>query len=382
MRVRVLHLITDLSLGGANMMLLKLLAFTDREEFEPFVIVLADKGALGSQIEALGIPVYPLEMQAGKVSLGKLLLLKKLTRDLRPDLIQAWMYHGNVIATLVNWLGTRVPVVWNIRHTPYDLKNYKKTTYWIICLGAWLSAQPRYIVYNSQISARRHHDLGYSDKNSIIIPNGFDLQKFRPNHESRVNLRTSLNLPEDSFLIGLITRFHPMKDHENFLQAAAKLVKRDPNVYFILAGRNVDGDNTFLVNLIQVLDLENQVHLLGELTDTSNVIPALDILSLSSAWGEAFPNIIGEAMACEVPCVATAIGDCARIIGDTGLIVPPKDADALCRAWVKILEMSEQERLNLGTAARQRVQEQFSLQSIVSQYEKLYSSALNTGDAA
>lgn len=381
MCARVVHLITNLSVGGAEMMLYKLLTLTDREKFEPHVIVLTDKGVFGAQIESLGIPVYPVEMQPGKFSLGRLLELRKLMRGIGPDLIQAWMYHGNVVATILNWLGVHVPILWNIRHTPYELKQYKKSTYWVIRLGAWLSGQPRCIIYNSHVSARRHHELGYVSKKSVVIPNGFDLQKFKPAPETRSAFRVSLDLPGSAFLIGLIARYHPMKDHANFLRAAALLAQRCPDVGFILAGRDVDSKNTVLIKLIETLGLEGKVRLLGEVSEISNLIPALNVVSLSSAWGEAFPNIIGEAMACAVPCVVTDIGDSAQIVGNTGLTVPPKDAQALCNAWLKILEMSDQERADLGIAARQRVMGHFYLQNIVSQYEKLYSDTLNAGNS-
>jgi len=173
------------------------------------------------------------------------------------------------------------------------------------------------------------------------------------------------------FLIGLISRYHPSKGHQNFLRAAVQLVEDCPEVHFVLAGRGVDQHNKNLTKSIHELCLESRVHLLGERTDTPRVTAALD-LAVSSSFSEGFPNSIGEAMACGVPCVATDVGDSARIVEDTGAIVPPGDHRALAAAWKHLLEIGPEGRQELGAAARNRIKERFNLPAMVTQYEELY----------
>ncbi|MFC2053448.1 glycosyltransferase [Chloroflexota bacterium] len=372
MMLKILHLITSLDIGGANMMLYKLLVGADRDQFEPAVIVIMDKGKLGAPIEALGIPVYPIGMPRGRAGLRAVLEINKLIDHIQPDLIQAWTYHSNIAASIARYFSTKVPVIWNIRHTPYDLREHKRLTALLIRYGSWFSKQPACIIYNSHVSLNRHRELGYLPTRERVIPNGFDIDKFKPSPQSRIYLRQLLGLPKHTLLIGMIARYHPMKDQANFIHAASKLHQYHPDVHFVLVGRGVSDDNTELTDLISRLDLTHQIHLIGERSDIAEITPGLDIGTLSSAWGDAFPNVIGEAMACEVPFVATDIGDSQRIIQDTGIVVHPEDPEALSYAWNELIGMGTQGRQSLGKKARQRVKSQFLLSTVVDQYESLY----------
>ncbi|NEP28701.1 glycosyltransferase, partial [Moorena sp. SIO3I6] len=214
--------------------------------------------------------------------------------------------------------------------------------------------------------------LGYSSQNSCVIPNGFDTSLFKPSLEARAAFRSELGLSEQSILIGLIGRYHPMKDHPNFIRAASLLVKEFPDVHFIMVGTEVDQDNNFLSSLIQDLGLSNHIHLLGERSDIPRLTAALDINTLASAYGEAFPLVIGEAMSSGVPCVVTDVGDSAWIVGNTGRVVPPRNSEALARAWKELILMGNEGRKVLGKAARSRIIDSFSINSVVAQYESLY----------
>ena len=191
-----------------------------------------------------------------------------------------------------------------------------------------------------------------------------------------VRVGQELKIPETSFLIGSMARYHPMKDHANFLKAASLLLTEFPETEFVMVGNQVDYENETLTNLIKELGIGDRVHLLGQRGDIPQITPALDILTSSSAYGEAFPLVIGEAMSCEVPCVVTDIGDSAWIVGDTGRVVPPKNPRALAEAWQEILTMERSARVSLGKSARNRIVTKFSLASVVEQYEHLYQSAI------
>lgn len=375
---RIIHLITGLSTGGAEMMLYKLLSATDRTRFDPIVVSLMDRGTLGERLEALGLPVYTVGMVPGCPTLAALWRLIRLVRRLQPDLIQGWMYHGNLAALFASGFSPgRIPVLWNIRQSLYDIKTEKRMTAILIRLGARLSSRPARIIYNARVSARQHELLGYAADRRRVIPNGFDCDRFKPSENARLKLRRLLGLEDETLLIGHIARWHPMKDHANFMRAAARLAARRPDVHFVLAGRGVDETNSALMKMIQEAGLVGQVHLLGERSDVVEVTAGLDIASLSSAWGEGFPNVVGEAMACGVPCVVTDVGDSAWVVGDTGMVVPPRDAEALAGAWAALIEMWPEGRVRLGRAAHQRVVTKFSLVQIVRQYEALYLDVLN-----
>jgi glycosyltransferase involved in cell wall biosynthesis len=366
---RVIFLITGLTTGGAEMMLLKLCSRLDRSRIAPSVISLSDKGVIGARVEALGIPVHTLNIGRSRLSLAGLLRLRRLVLNLRPNLIQGWMYHGNLAASLA--AGSK-PVVWGIRQSLYGLDKERVLTRWVIRLGAVISRSTRAIVYNSRTSARQHEQFGFDASRTQIIPNGFDTEVFRPDENARASIRRELGLSDDAILIGLIGRYHPMKDHRNFLSAAVLLAKKFPNVHFLLAGCEVDVGNTSLGAMIMDFGLGGRVFLLGERKDIPWLNGALDIASSASAWGEGFANVIGEAMSCGVPCVVTDVGDSAWIVGDTGWVVPPRNSEALATAWNNLIALGREGRQALGMQARQRVIENFSLGAVVEQYEDLY----------
>lgn len=371
--MKVIHVITGLLTGGAQMTLYKLLAGTNRNQFEPVVISLTDQGTLGSRIMDLDIPVHRLNMKPSKPTVVGLKHLITLIRSLQPDVIQGWMYHANLTATLAGAFTTKsIPILWNIRHTPYDLRDGNRMTSMLIRLGAPLSRMPARIIYNSNTSATRHQSLGYQVARQHVLPNGFDLEQFSPSQDARQSVRDELGLRKNTPLIGIVARYHPMKDHHNFLQAASILVEKQPDAHFVIIGRDIKSNTPLMEMLNGNKKLKQQTHLLGERRDVPRLNAALDIASSASAWGEAFPNVIGEAMACGVPCVVTDVGDSAWIVGDTGRVVPPRNPQGLARAWEELLCLHPDERQSLGLTARQRIEDQFSVSGMVHSYEHLY----------
>lgn len=216
------------------------------------------------------------------------------------------------------------------------------------------------------------HALGYKPTSYRIIPNGFDLERFRPDPIARQMVRNELHIPHHAPVVGLIARFDPQKNHLGFLQAARYVAEQMPEVHFILAGRNVDPQNPQLSLAVSSLNLANRVHLLGQRHDVPRLMAALDVLALSSSYGEAFPSVLGEAMACGAPCVVTDVGDSALIVGDTGRVTPPGDMRALAQALVEVLTMPEEERSALGMRARERIAQRFEISKVVAEYERLY----------
>ena len=381
--MKILYIISGLPTGGAEMMLYKLLSVVDRDIFEPVVISLTDYGSLGNNIKNLNIPVYKMEMNASFPNPFKVWYFIKLIRKIKPELLQGWMYHGNLAALLAKWvLPNRIFLLWNIRHTPDDLKKEKYLTALVIRLGAKFSSHPDRIIYNSNVSEQKHELLGYDNKNKSIIPNGFNCEQFKPFDNAKSKLRYSLGLKKDTLLIGLVARYHIMKDHVTFLHSAGKLNKTYPEIHFVLMGQDVDKNNHLLIKLIENLKITKNVHLLGKRMDVDEITAGLDIACSSSSWGESFSNAIGEAMACGIPCIVTDVGDSAWIVGETGIVVKPGDRKAFTGAMITLIKMSFEERLRLGKLARNRIIKLFSLDPVVKQYEDMYQNLLNIKKAS
>jgi glycosyltransferase involved in cell wall biosynthesis len=228
-------------------------------------------------------------------------------------------------------------------------------------------------VTNSRSGQEYHTHLGYHPRRWVWIPNGIDVQTFRPDPDLPSSIRRELDLAPESFLIGLVARFDPMKDHVTFLRAAGLLSPAYVNVHYVLAGEGVDASNRSLVDQIRNENLSGRVHLLGRRMDTPRLMAGLDIMSSSSS-GEGFPNTIAEGMACGLPCVVTDVGDAAFLVGDTGIVVPPKNPAALADGWRRVIHLSPEDRQRLGNAARLRIEQEFSLAKTVQAYQRLYQS--------
>ena len=369
--IRILHVITDLATGGAQIMLLKLLSAASRD-FMPEIVALKSGGALGPEISRLGIPVHTLNMRGFLDAPLAVFRTKSLLRQFHPHVVQGWMYHANLLASLAAGSSPKAaPVLWNVRQSLENMGGYKRKTGAVIRLGAWLSNRAAAIIYNSRCGAMHHANFGFRNKRQVVIPNGFDCDLFHPDQDAKIQVRRELGVSSDALLVGLVGRYDPIKDHRGFLQAAAMVAQKHSDVFFVLAGRGVVKDQPELSEIISRESLQNRVFLLGERPDLARLTAAFDI-ACSSSWSEGFSNAIGEAMACGVPCVVTDVGDSAYIIGDTGITVPASTPQALAKGIAQLIAADPSGRSKLGAAARNRVMTEFSLPSIAGQYEQLY----------
>jgi glycosyltransferase involved in cell wall biosynthesis len=371
--IRLAHIITGLNTGGAEMMLFKLLSHMDRSSFDIVVISLTETGAVGDKIKELDLPVYSLGMGRSSPNPYYSFALARFLRSNRVELVQSWMYHADLLGGISAKLSGKIPVVWGIRHGNLDPAVNKRLTIWTAKICARLSGRlPTRIVCCSEVSKRYHSKLGYEAGRMIVIPNGFDLSKFKPDPDARESLRKELGIPSESPIIGLVARFNPQKDHNTFFTAASLFLSRIPDTHFVLCGKDISWENNQLVSGIESGKLRSQIHLLGLREDTSRITAAFDIATSSSSHGEGFPNTIGEAMACGVPCVVTDVGESAGIVGETGIVVPGKDPASLAEGWRKLVALDPTVRRKIGVEARKRIQERFSLPDIVGRYEALY----------
>jgi glycosyltransferase involved in cell wall biosynthesis len=370
--MKVLHVITGLATGGAERALYNLLAGGLAQSFETAVLSLRDEGSIGGQIRELGVPLYGLRMSRGLPTPGTVSGLRQVVREFEPDVIQGWMYHGNLAASLAARLAPKRPVVaWNIRQSLYGLKAEKPMTRQVIRANRLGSGGPRVIIYNSRLSRSQHETFGFRSARAVVIPNGFDLAQLGGDPVIKAAVRAELGLAEKSVVIGHVARLHPMKDHAALLRAAVRVVRENPSVRFLLAGREVSPNNPALAGIVPS-ELLGRFIFAGERSDPHRLMQAMDVLVTSSAWGEAFPNVLGEAMACGIPCVATDVGDSADIVGATGIVVPPADPQALTYGLETIVRKSGEERRALGRAAREHIRAHYGLYSVVKQYTEMY----------
>lgn len=370
---KIIHIITGLNAGGAETMLYKLLSNIDRTKFELKVLSLTDIGSIGKKIEKLGISVKALDMKRGVPDPRYVFRLATILKKEKLDIVQTWMYHADLIGGLAAKLVRNIPIVWNIRHSNLDPEGNKKTTILTAKACAKLSKTiPKKIICCSEASFKVHSELGYEEEKMIVIPNGFDLDAFKPDAEARYSVKRELRIPDDAAIIGMVARFDPQKDHKNLINAAGLLCRSNKNIHFILCGYGITNDNKQLAKWIQEHNLQVNFHLLGRRADMARITTAFDIAS-SSSYGEGFSNVVGEAMSCEVPCVVTNVGDSAYIVGDTGIVIPPKNPLAMAKAWEKLIKLPAEERKILGKLARKRIEDNFEINFVVNQYEALYS---------
>jgi len=362
LKSKLLFVTTALGSGGAEMMLTQLITHLDRTRFEPHVISLTDGGKHVDTLQAAGVPVHSLGMAAGRPSLRSLLKLRSLTKQIRPDLLIGWMYHGNLAATLASWIGKRAPVMWNVRQSLYSLALEKRGSALVIKALAWLGFNPRHILYNSKVSAQQHEAIGYPAAKRVLVPNGFDTARFQPDAEARTSVRAELGLPADAILIGRFGRNSAMKDYPTFIEA----MKRVPNAFAIIAG-------TGTAELESLILHPSSFRILGERQDLPRLTAALDIACSSSAFGEGFPNVVAEAMCCGIPCVVTDVGDSSWLIDGAGTVVPPNDTTALAEALNSMIALTPEQRQTLGAVGRQRILDEFALPAVVRQFESLFS---------
>jgi glycosyltransferase involved in cell wall biosynthesis len=378
--MRVAFVISGLATGGAEMMLYKLLKSESAKRLEPLVISLGECDQPARLIESLGIRIIALGLQqrASRSVVRGALDGYRTVRRFQPELLSGWMYHGNVAA----WLLARrleAPLVWNIRQT-LNLAQEKPLTQRVIRIGAYLSRAPKRLVYVSHHARAQHRALGYWDQNALVLPNGFDLEAFRRDAARGQRLRRELGISDGTCVIGHLARYHPMKDQVGLIGAARRVVAEEPAVMFLLAGHGLNGSNDALAAAVRSCGIEQHVRLLGQTDAPQAFLSACDLFCLPSAWGEGFPNSVGEAMACEVPCVVTRVGDAPDLVDSTGLVVETGDREALAQAVLQLVRSGGAARAVLGARARARIDERFSMPHVAGRYVEVFEEALSIGE--
>ncbi len=373
--MKVLHVITGLNVGGAENMLAKLIE--QGGEDTPEVLSLLPPGPIAERIKAQGVAVHTLGMRRGIAGPGAMISLPRLVRRIAPDLIHGWMYHGNLAASFARYrTGRTVPLVWNIRHSIPDLALESRQTRVQLKLSARISRGPEAVVYNAHVSRGQHEAIGYSPDRGVVIPNGFDTARYAPQRAARDTAKAAFGFAEGALRVACVARLHPMKDQARLVEAVAAARAQGCDIHLVLVGHGLEDPPAELRRLIEGSIPANRITTCGARFDVADWLPGMDLLAVPSAWGEAFPNVIGEALSCGVPVVATDVGDSARIVGEEGLIVPPMNTAALTEAILALAARPAAEREAMGQTGRERVVRDYSLAKIGARYSDLHADCL------
>lgn len=372
--IKIFFLIRSLNVGGTERQLVELVKGLDKTRFHITVGLFYDQGALREEIKGIeGVNLLSLDKKGRWDLAGFGFRLARVLRELRPDILYSLLPEAN-IAGLIEGRMLRIPrIVWGLRASNMDTSRYNWLSGVSIRLCAWLSRFPDLIIVNSHSGRAYHVEIGYKSSRMTVIPNGIDTERFMPNRAAGLKLRSEWNINEKAVVIGLAARLDPMKDHKTFLKAAEIIKQRLQNVYFVCIGSGAESYAVELRALAESMGITENVLWLGERSDMPDVYNAFDIATSSSSFGEGFSNAIGEAMACGIPCVATDVGDSALIVGDTGIVTPIRDAQALAEGWMTIIRGLKDNSGYSAHMVRERIVSNFSSGKAVHSTASLFS---------
>ena len=377
--LRVCHLITTLDVGGAELMLARLVERMDPARFRCTVISLVEPGQVGARLRDKGVGVTSLGLRRGRPAAGAVRRLVRQLREHRPDVLQTWLYHADLLGLVAGRLAGVPHVLWNVRSSDMAMGRYGLLSRLTLHACRFAARYPDGIVVNSRAGYDHHRRLGYRARAWFLIPNGVDMECFRPDAAARARVRGELGIPPEAPLIGFVARVDPMKDHETFLRAAALLARRRPDVRFLLAGAGTEPGGR-VEALVREAALGPRLVRLGARDGMPGITAALDVAASVSRFGEGFPNVVAEALACGVPCVVTDVGDAARIVGEAGRVVPRADPYGLADACDDLIAAGPEARRAMGRRGREHVGRLYSLARAVGRYEDLYVSVVR-GDS-
>ena len=368
-KVRILFVIRDLDHGGAQRQLITLVKGLDKERFAVWVMTFYDGGALRLEIEAIeGVRVFSLKKRGRWDWLRSVSNFDHAVRKLKPQIVHGYMGSANEIGLLARFR-TGARVVWGIRSSYTDFSRYDWAYSWSYRVGAWLSKFADLIIVNSYAGKADCIADGYAGRRMLVIHNGIDTERFRPDMASRYRTRRKWDVADNELLIGLVARLDPMKDHPNFLRAAHLLCKQRNHVRFVCIGTGPAAYQRELQLLAGALALGDRLRWIQSYRDMAAAYNAIDLAVSASNCGEGFSNAIGEAMACGTPCVVTDVGDSARIVGNPEQVVLPQDPHAFAAACQRILALDPEQRAKLSYASRERIERDFNRQQLVDQTE-------------
>ena len=373
----IVHVIVGLNRGGAETMLRRLIEadLATGAKNQHCVISLTDLGFHGPLLQERGVAVYAMGLCSSMGLLNVGLRLTLLLRKLKPDVVQTWMVHSDLIGGIAARLAGVRHVIWGVRTTDYSVESLSTRSVRWLC-ARFSCVIPSKIVSAAQASLRSSVQAGYCAKKLMVIPNGFDIAALQSHRGKGAVIREQIGVQSEKLVIGCLGRYNPAKDHVNFVQAAGLVAAKYSTCHFLMVGSDLTHSNAELMSHIKATGFAERFVLLGERQDPAACLDAMDIFVLSSCT-EGFPNVLGEAMAIGVPCVSTDVGDAAVLLGDAGELVPSRNSSALAGAVERLLVMSFAERKALGQKGCERLERNFSIATAARRFDDLYSTLAN-----
>jgi len=368
---KIAHIITGLGVGGAETFLLRLIPELEKSGFQSVVIYLTGTGDYVDAYTKKGISVISLGINSPVQAVTGFWRLRAILRKEAPDIVQAWMYHANLLGGLAAKM-LKIPSMFAVLQSNLSPKVNKKLTTVMIRIGAKLSKlNSGAVLYDSNAARAAHEAVGFDSIKSIVIPNGVDPEKFMPDHVLRDEIRAELGITPDAIVIGHVARYDVQKDHRTFLQAVNQIRTRNASLNVIMVGDGVDWQNSDLTNELDRDEASQWLYLLGPRSDVARLYNGMDIFC-SSSIGESCPNVVLEAMIMGLPCVATDVGDVRRMIGDNGLVVPPSSVKKLVIALTNVIDSDADKRRSIGASLRQRALQEYTLGRAADRFAEVY----------
>ena len=364
--MKIIFLTRSLHYGGAERQLVALAKGLHQCGHSVTVATLYPDGPLQADLDRAGIPIHIFEKKGRWDMFVFLVSAYRFLRNEAPDILHGYLVVPNLLAILFKPFLRGTKVVWGVRASDVDLSHYDWLARFTFRLSVFLSRFADRIIVNSKCGMAYHQKQGYPLNKMVVVPNGIDTERFKPNAEDRARIRKEWGIEDSEKLVGLVARLDPMKDHHTFLEAAAILADERNNIRFVCVG---DGDKDYRETLQRKsaeLGLNGRLLWAGSRTDASAIYNAFDVATCTSIT-EGFPNVVGEAMSCGIPCVVTDVGDSAVIVGDLGFVVPPRDPQSLADAWNRCLSEA---RTVPQMEIRTRIIREYSLLSLVEHTEQ------------
>ncbi len=369
--MKILHIIIGLNVGGAEIMLKRLVQSSlGNKGLANEVVSLTQLGVIGIQLENMGVRVTVLNIKSIFSAPYAFFKLVKVIKNSKPSIVQTWMYHADLLGGLASFFAGNRNIVWNIRGSSIPQQSLSLTGV-LTKLCAILSYKlPKIIICCAEAARSSHVIKGYAQSKMVVINNGYDMGDYHP-REVREEERLNLGISEDTIVIGIVGRFDVLKDYNNFISAANELLKEFSNIKFLMVGKGLDNENHELTKIVKNDNTLDSFLLMGERNNVNKYLAVMDIYCMSSSK-EGFPNVVCEAMAMQIPCVVTNAGDAKNIVGDTGIVVPIKDSSALALGLKTMINYDVEKKLKLGKLARERISRNYSIEKALNQYEELY----------
>jgi len=362
---KIVYVTAGLGGGGAEGMLARLVTAKPAVADHITVVSLLPAEAHAAWLRAAGVAVVELSFDRAVDAGVGIIRLAKLIAEQRPDIVQGWMYHGDLaalVALLMSGRRKATRLVWGIRCSALDLRHYGPGLRLVVKACTRLSAWPDLVIANSAAGLKSHLALGYRPRQAEVVANGIDADAYRPDVTARRAVRCELGIPESAIVLAHVARVDPMKDHAIFLAAMARL----PDLFALLVGAGTEN-----------LPAARNVFRLGRRGDVPRLLAAADFVVSSSRFGEGFSNALAEGMACGLPAVATDVGDAQLIVGDNGILAPAHDAPALANAISMLAREPGTVRTQRGARARAHIVHNFNMTHAAQQFAELYSSLMD-----